>query len=532
MNSPRPYRLFPLRFGLILILAGVALLGLQPKLSLANGEDPIVVSIGDSIASGEGAPDVQKSQGGPVWNSGVSPFLSNPVTCHRSNNSGPAQMFRDVIKPQFPNSRFVHAACSGAGIDNGVLQAQFEDDGRPKVGTPQLQQVQQWLNANANGRRPTVVFLNIGANDLRFGNIVEHCLSPLEMACNHNDAVTQGLAINLDRLGGRLDTLAVAIENTLKPVKVFVIQYADPVWKTDAQVCGNAPDNDLVMRQISTAEAQWASEAVVAPLNSKLLDAVQRHAARGWNLVTPGSFRGHGYCASDRWINTYNDSQFRQGDQWGLLHPNVTGYQQYRNAINSVFSTQFSQLSPVTLSKTHPAYNLTNLEWVDHSNTETRYELQISASTGSVSTLTLDADAGSWLHSGADGVTYTYQARACNGGGCTNWSLPLSRTITPPPPPIAVPSAPSNLWDYMTVVGEIEKHTLKWTITSTNQTQIILYYQNVNSSTWTSKVMPTATTNQFTLTNAFQIGNGYRVYVKACNANGCSAPSNTIEVYL
>ena len=96
--------------------------------------------------------------------------------------------------------------------------------------------------------------------------------------------------------------------------------------------------------------------------------------------------------------------------------------------------------------------------------------------------------------------------------------------------PSSPPAAPSNLKDTAVVSGTRYKHTLSWTLNSANQTQVVLKYQEDGTSTWTSITMPTATTTSFVLDTRFALYHAYTFYVQACNANGCSAPSNTVWV--
>src|SRR5439155_7473002 len=87
-------------------------------------KDWLIVSLGDSYASGEGNPDVpqkfdQRTLGttvlaGPIW---------VDRRCHRSGNSGPAFLGR-VIEDADPHASvtFLSLACAGAEIASGVLE--------------------------------------------------------------------------------------------------------------------------------------------------------------------------------------------------------------------------------------------------------------------------------------------------------------------------------------------------------------------------------------------------------------------------
>jgi hypothetical protein len=94
-----------------------------------------------------------------------------------------------------------------------------------------------------------------------------------------------------------------------------------------------------------------------------------------------------------------------------------------------------------------------------------------------------------------------------------------------------IPNAPANLRDDITVVGEVERHTLRWSDTSTNEDRFELTFQDSATTTPTT-VTVGANVTQYGLGAAFKAGHSYTVSVRACSTHGCSAPSNTIVVML
>jgi hypothetical protein len=495
----------------------------------------------DTAASGEGAPDVpHASQHNPAqwlgWSSSDT-FYSTPQTCHRSNKSGPARAYFNHIKPSFPNSTFVSVACSGAAIYNGLLQPQLHDDGTTKVAKSQLDQVKKWMSDNRPGRRIDALFISVGVNDIGFGNIVERCIDIYYQPCQNNSNFTIQVEQRLAALNGYYNHLANNIQFHLNPVKVYITEYPDPTRKTPTTFCDGEPSFPELLGLIEKSEAQWASEFVIATLNAKVQAAAQNNVHHGWQFVggVASAFRGHGWCASSPFVNTAGASNSVQGDIWGMVHPNATGYQTTGDRIATTFNSTFPSLSPTRVSLSTSAYNIVQLNWGDHSASETRYEVQTTASLNGAPlwtlTTTLAANTATWTHGpleGASGYSYAYQVRACNSGGCAPWSNQVTYTV--PPPPNTIPAAPGNLKDTVTIIGEQEKHTLSWTLNSTNQTQIVLKYREVGATTWTAVTMPTATTKQYVLGPAFNVGHSYNFYVQACNTYGCSAPSNTITV--
>jgi hypothetical protein len=121
--------------------------------------DLLIVSIGDSFASGEGNPDkMREDPGGVKW---------IDERCHRSAWAGPARA-AIIIEKADPKTAvtFISFACTGASIKKGLLGAQ---DRKGHEVEPQLDKV-----FAAVGRRTIdALLLSIGGNDLEFSKLVE-----------------------------------------------------------------------------------------------------------------------------------------------------------------------------------------------------------------------------------------------------------------------------------------------------------------------------------------------------------------------
>jgi hypothetical protein len=524
---------------LLLLLTG--LLALVPQVhpaSAAIATGPIIVSIGDSVASGEGVPDspqvltVTGQAYPPTWLgfSDGNHDISDPTTCHRSTNSGPALAFTQIMA-QYPHATFVSAACSGAGISDGLMGQQLNCElcTTAKVGTPQLQQVANWMAHNRPGRRIDALFVSIGANDAGFGDVVTSCIDPLQPPCNTNQSLIAAETQKLGDLHWKYDSLANAIQAQLNPVKVYITDYFDPTQKAAGVFCNGEPFADP-LSNISGAEAQWASQFVIANLNANVEAAATRNAGHGWQVVgnIAPQFIGHAYCSgSTRFVNTVADSLLIQGDKNGSVHPNLGGHQVYGGALATAFlATVLTQSAP-TLSLVAPSPTSVQLTWEDHSLFQQTFtQVQVSSG-GTVTTVQLqDGNATSWQQAGlSGGQTYTYQERGCNAaGGCTPWSNQVSYTVPAPP----APTAPSNLKDTPVVSGAVYRHTLSWTLNAQNATSIVLYYEDDTTTTWNTLTLPLST--QFVLDSHFKLYHAYNIYVQACNYSGCSGPSNTIWV--
>ena len=305
---------------------------------LVTVEDRLIVSIGDSVASGEGNPDRRTSAGGgPQW---------EDRRCHRSGRSGMAQAALALERGDERSSvTFVPYACSGATIDKGLLKPYngVEPDAALGPLDPQVKVLNQLVDA---GRDVDAVLVSVGANDVHFSAIVKHCLayddckdvafdpeSPFKKPRGHQttDKVVKGAIGDLPADYDRLDS---AISRRIPRSRIFALEYFDPTRREDGEYCPSAAGGRL-----SLEELVWADRRVLHRLNDTLAGAAERH---GWTFV-PGVARefGHsGYCAGDpdRFVRRIGESIRYQGKLRlnvlkllspalsGAFHPNEAGH--------------------------------------------------------------------------------------------------------------------------------------------------------------------------------------------------------------
>jgi hypothetical protein len=285
-----------------------------------------IVSVGDSYASGEGAPDLAGT-GVPLprWRGDNRDGAA--VTCHRSNNAAPAMAGRLIasIRP----ATFFHFACSGAVISD-VTGGQLATAARI-VGGP--------IDA---------LIISVGGNDVNFAEVVGSCLAlPCEL---FGPAAFPGPVFALTP---KLRALVTAVAAMPVPVRhVFVTEYPDPSttpWPGPAHRCGspfppgtpNIPGSGF--DGLDFTKAETAAATVIQPLNATLAITVATAAAVSpggpvWHFVTgiSSAFDTHGYCmglpnpapqmwVTGRMVNTFTDSEIIQGDERGTMHPNASG---------------------------------------------------------------------------------------------------------------------------------------------------------------------------------------------------------------
>ncbi len=290
-------------------------------------DDLLIIGLGDSVASGEGNPEVTKANGGPKW---------NDKQCHRSALAGQSRAaMRVEWRDPHTSVTFVHLACSGATILKGLL-GRYEgiEPVKGSVKKPQIAVARDIVKK----RTIDAVFLSIGANDLDFGTIVKNCFygdcidpsDTYDVTKSFNTKVADKvLEKRYARLAPCLTKLAAACELAnggidVTPSRIYLVEYFNPTLDKDGVTYCEA-DGPL-WYNIQPKEMKWADENVITHLNGEVAAAAARF---GWTLIGGIStmFEKHGYCAEQqRWIVTYDDSKDVQGDINGTMHPNNVGH--------------------------------------------------------------------------------------------------------------------------------------------------------------------------------------------------------------
>ncbi len=287
-------------------------------------QDWLIVSIGDSVASGEGVPE----DGG--WQS---------ARCHRSALAGPALAAMQVERnDEHTSVTFVHLACSGAEVETGLIHPY--DGAVPPRDEPPLAPQLDELKRVADHRKVDAVLLSIGANDIHFSEFVSFCVDPREKRqlfgnCfgqtytkfggdgkQTAEQIAEGFA---NRLPDLYDELALKIPASIAPSSVHIVEYFDPTRDAKGRPCRH-------ILNIGRANVERAQRLLFTPLNQAVAEAA---ASNRWTEVAGVSnrFNGHGYCArASRWVSSLLDSLRRlngfRGRHRGTLHPNGKGHEE------------------------------------------------------------------------------------------------------------------------------------------------------------------------------------------------------------
>ena len=327
-------------------------------------------TIGDSYASGEGAPDVdgQYDDNGDRtgefedWDarfggSPATPGLNQDSTrCHRSGSTSTSAVARSLLAAEFPDVSFnwVSVACSGASIvrtgkirndpppvnKGGVLTGYdgvedmrkrgiAESSLSPEVYPPQLLQINDILADRPSGptRRIDALVMNLGGNDAGFGEVITACLN-INFTdatsfgdCNTNEEVATFVSGALGTLNSRFNRLAAALRGepvapdpklNHVPADVFLTAAPNPLRPTASTYCNRQPKGNYE-EELTAAESEWVEANVVNPLNARFATEATQH---GWKLVNShvNAFFGHAICSPDNWINQNLQALRRQGE--------------------------------------------------------------------------------------------------------------------------------------------------------------------------------------------------------------------------
>ena len=194
--------------------------------------DVVIASLGDSISSGEGAPDAGKN-------------FSISGACDRSTLAGPAQaaVHAQQTLGSAVTVHFWFLACTGAGLSYGLIGS-YQPPSGPLL-PPQLDRLSQLIGQS--GLSVDRLQMTIGANDVYWGALLQACLPIGEYDPGSQTGCVNGYAweINdaLSELPGTFAGLQQKLAALVSPSKVYLTQYSDPLDSLSPQpgLCWGEP---------------------------------------------------------------------------------------------------------------------------------------------------------------------------------------------------------------------------------------------------------------------------------------------------
>ncbi len=303
-------------------------------------KDLLVVSIGDSYASGEGNPEKGNTfvdtylfgkyqDDDPLWgDDGGDGFPNYAQDAHRSTKAAPAQVALQLEKMDPHTSvTFISVAHTGAKIYD------------PASGYDAFEQLDT-VQALIGGRQIDELLVSFGGNDMEFSNLAADMVAfkfnttgaKVVPTSNGSAAIPVGLDLtpwaqqlqtDLTDLTGNLQKLATRI-NQMRPQDVYFTEYPDPTLKADGTYADDTVGDILPTFSIDAGEARWAHDHLLVPLNAALQAAVAQNAANRWHYVggIVDAFKGHNYSAgSSSFFVTASQSRDLEGpyNNWTVL---------------------------------------------------------------------------------------------------------------------------------------------------------------------------------------------------------------------
>lgn len=320
-------------------------------------QNHLIVSLGDSYASGEGNPDKKA-----IWNRDGT-LKRAPVwkhkDCHRSAYAASA-LAAVELENESPKTSvtFVHLACSGATAEEGLFGRY---NGAVKDGNSNPPQLTEAARL-ANGQPIDSLLVSIGGNDIGFATIIKFCIDR-KVSCYEDRTeilgeegtlhdVSQKL---LPRLGARyreLDTCLTTgscqspnetVTGSIKvaPEKVILVGYPNLTTGVDGSYCDD-------YGSLRADEYEWANKVVLSGVANTTVSLTEQEGKQlavssdginptirssslsyGWIARTAhyDSFDRHGYCADEEsWIRSLGQSLKMQLNVKGAFHPNAAGH--------------------------------------------------------------------------------------------------------------------------------------------------------------------------------------------------------------
>ncbi len=283
-------------------------------------KDILVVSIGDSYASGEGNP-VVPGVIAPQWAYSPDPAMNaENADAHRSTIAAPAR-FALELQQSDPHEAvtFVSVANSGASIPVGVLGPM------PSIGDPshQLPAEIDELRQIIGTRHIDVLTVSVGADDIGFATLAGDLVENTYFGVPSRASILSRFRASLAALPQHEAALARAIQS-LDPGQVLMTGYPDLTRNQHGRVAALLGPGDATL--IGRRDARLASRKIIPALDAAIARAARTYR---WTLVRglSADFRTHGYPSTSPWIRTLGQSLQMQGDVDGTFHPNAAGHE-------------------------------------------------------------------------------------------------------------------------------------------------------------------------------------------------------------
>jgi hypothetical protein len=279
---------------------------------LASKPADIVVSMGDSFSSGEGA---SPANGADYFRDsdhhGSDPSLRN--ACHRSKNawslkarlaSSPSASIGERVAAWDPQLDFNFIACSGAESENILPKYNYSSSSEPRnalgqENTGQYGELPQ-IDRGFLDENTTLVTLSIGGNDARFADIIMNCITSAFALCKSgtisddtSDLETSTRARTDVEIPASIGTVISQIQEKAPNATVMLMGY--PALFETGSFCIGVPEDDMPWLNAVTLDLNAGLQSAASSANSPSHPVVYANPT--------AAFSGHNLCTNPSAIN-------------------------------------------------------------------------------------------------------------------------------------------------------------------------------------------------------------------------------------
>ncbi len=312
------------RTAVLPILVAALITGCSVEQTEKSAESVVVAALGDSYASGEGAPlKPSDDANSVVW--GVEP---GDDVCHRSPRSGFGQAIEELSVTN-PDVEFktINLACSGADTKDLM----YDSTRNGETVTAQLDALLAWAESRGIDTID-YLYISIGGNNAGFVPVVLSCVLA---DCEKNGLLlgnSVGNSFELqEEISEALRNVSAALEATPIKVRHIAVSNYPSIGLVGNNVGCDISGRDDVLNRVTPMEWEAAWRTIGVPLN-KAVESVAKE--NSWQLLDAHTvFADHSVCAQDNWLMLTKEAQSATGSSGpfgatasGALHPNEQGY--------------------------------------------------------------------------------------------------------------------------------------------------------------------------------------------------------------
>ncbi len=276
----------------------------------------------------------------------------NAYRSYRSGHSLAAGQIESENEFGADRITFLSFARTGSEIQDGLLGPRKVDANIIGSALPSVS-IDSWIGNRGQvqeaketllGRPINALIITIGVNDLDFSSSVTKSIiwTSADKRQMRIDETQEKLR---DQLPRDFNSLKKAIDTQLKPRQVFITEYPAGLFTklVNGQVKDGGPCGVLSSTNIPGTSIGFDLDLedgkALRRLGKQMNQVIRTKADEfGWTFIgdIEQAFDGHGYCASQSYFVSAEESCLKQGDFEGMLHPNKKGHQTTRDCIARV----------------------------------------------------------------------------------------------------------------------------------------------------------------------------------------------------